>query len=235
MRIELGAAVWTHDGKMAGKVRQLDVDSSKQTLDSFVVHTGLLGEDLIVPVGDIERVDADDTIHLKITTEQLRALPQLFVARFARDSTEIPEDEISHNQLAPESALPMSAGGMLTPMTPVGQQFEPGNSPFYGTADTGENLMTTASSLPDNEFGITRGTRVVTADGHHVGKVHELRVTDEGALRGLIIATGLFRTHHYYIPFKEVQGADSEEVRLRMTAAQVEELERMMRPDAGQA
>lgn len=233
MRIELGAGVRTLDGKTAGKVSQMDVDPSKQTLDSFVVHTGLLGEDLIVPVDDIARVDPDDTIHLKITTEQLRALPQLFVAPFVRDEARIPENDMSLYQMTPQSIPPITTSGLSAPMTSLGQQLDPVNpasGAFIGIADTSLDVATTASSLPDNEFGITGGTRVVTADGHHVGKVHELRVTEEGALDGLVVATGIFHTHRYYIAFKEVRDADSEEVRLRMTAAQLEDFERASRP-----
>lgn len=236
MRIELGATVRTLDGKMAGKVSQLDVDPSKRTLDSFIVHTGLLGEDLIVPVDDIARVDPDDTIHLKITTTQLRALPQLFVAPFVRDESWRPEGEIPLYQMTLQGVSPITAGGLSAPTTSLGQQLDPVNpatGAFIGITDTSLDVATITSSLPDNEFGITHGTRVVTADGHHVGKVHELRVTDEGALDGLVIATGLFHTHRYYIAFTEVRDAGSDEVRLRMTAAQLEEFERASRSAAG--
>lgn len=215
MRIELGAHVWTQDGKEAGKVSQLVVDPSQQTLDSFVVHTQWMGQDLIVPIRNIERVDADDTIHLTITDERFRALPQYFVTEF-----------VSNPSAAGQSIMPASSFD-IGARTSVGYQFDPSGGPLIGIKDPTGEVYTTASSLSDNEFSVSKGTHVMSVDGHHVGSVHELSVTDEGKLRGLVVTSGHIMKHQHLVPINEIGDADTDAVYLRMTAAEFQHLEQM--------
>ncbi len=226
MRIELGAHVWTHEGKPAGKVSRLVVDTSQQTLDSFVVHTQWMGQDVIVPIQRVERVDADDTIHLSITEEQFRELPQYFVTEFVTGNPTDVQQEMYDFEGAGRAMLPLSAPGLGEP-TSIGMQNEPENAPLIGITSMDSNIVTTQSSLSDNEFGVTRGTKVISVDGHHVGHLHELSVTDEGTLRGLIVTTGHIVKHQHFIPIAEVGDADSDAVYLRMTAAEFQNLEQV--------
>lgn len=219
MRIELGAHVKTQDGKAAGKVSKLIVDTSKETLDSFVVHTQWMGNDLTVPIRDVERVDEDDTIHLSITEEQFLKLPQYFVEKFVTNGS---------SQVGYEGAglgmRPLSTPG-LGDTTSVGQQWEPGSGPFIGYVDMSSSVVTTQSSLSENEFAITKGAKVISGEGHHVGNVHELSVTDEGKLRGVVVISGHFLKHQHFIPIEDVDDADSSAVYLRMSAADFQRLE----------
>src|SRR5690242_20623479 len=124
MHIELGAHVLTQDGKTAGKVSKLIVDTSKGMLDSFVVHTQWMGSDLIVPINKVERVDADETIHLAIAEEQFLQLPQYFIEKFVTNSPAPGTEDYGGGR----GMLPLSTPG-LSGSTPVGQEWTPGSGP----------------------------------------------------------------------------------------------------------
>ena len=221
MHIELGAHVWTHEGQAAGKVTQLNVDSSQQTLDSFVVHTQWMGQDLIVLLRDVERVDADDTIHLTITGEQFRELRPYVVSDFVSRGSSY---GTMYGYGGGVNSINMSSGGSRS------QQFDYASGPLIGITDLSSSVVSTESSLSETEFGVTRGTRVMSADGHHIGSIHELSVADDGKLNGLVIASGHIRKHLQFVPTETVKDADSDAVYLRISAAEFKDLER-----AGQA
>jgi hypothetical protein len=231
MHIELGAHVFSQDGKPAGKVSKLIVDTSKEMLDSFVVHTQWMGSDLIVPINKVERVDADETIHLTITEEQFLQLPQYFVEKFVTNSASPGTEDYNG---ASRGMLPLSTPG-LGSSTPVGQEWSPGSGPFIGYVDMTSSVVTTQSSLSENEFGITKGTKVLAGDGHHVGNVHELSVAEDGKLRGILVTSGHILTHQHFIPIEDVDDADSSAVYLRMSVAEFQALEQTDAPEAPEA
>lgn len=233
MRIELGARVWTQDGQEAGKVSKLVVDTSQQTLDSFVVHTQWMGDDVIVPLRNVERVDADDTIHLTVTDEQFRALPQYFVTEFVTGNPADVQVEMYGYEGAVRGMLPLSAPN-LAGATSLGQQLDPGGAPLIGITDMNATTVTTQSSLSENEFGVAKGTKVMSVEGHHVGNVHELRVTDDGKLQGLVVISGHILKHQHLIPMNEIADADSDAVYLRMTAEEFKHLESASQPESEQ-
>ena len=230
MHIELGAHVWTQEGKVAGKVSKLVVDTDAQTLDSFVVHTQWMGQDMIVPIASVERVDADDTIHLAITEEHFRELPQYFSTAFVTSDPSEMEGVMYNEETAVRGMLPLSSPGLGAP-TSMGQQYDPSSSPLIGITDMNSSVVTTESSLSDTEFGITKGTVIETVDGHHVGNVHELSVTDDGKLRGLIVTSGHIIKHQRFIPMEEVADADSSAVYVRMSASDFHHLAQTEQPE----
>jgi sporulation protein YlmC with PRC-barrel domain len=230
MHIELGAHVLTQDGKTAGKVSKLIVDTSKGMLDSFVVHTQWMGNDLIVPVSKVERVDADETIHLAITEEQFLQLPQYFVEKFVTNSTAPGMEDYDG---ASRGMMPLSTPG-LSGSTPVGQEWTPGSGPFIGYVDMTASVVTEQSSMSENEFSISKGTKVLAGDGSHVGYVHELSVTDEGKLRGIMVISGHVLKHQHFIPIEDVDDADSSAVYLRMSVADFQRLAQTDSPEAAE-
>src|SRR6476469_9234044 len=80
MRINLGTKVVTSDGKDVGKIDRLVVDPRTERMQEFVVRKGFFTEhDVIIPIGEVEdRVgnDDDDTIHLRMTADQVKGLPE---------------------------------------------------------------------------------------------------------------------------------------------------------------
>jgi sporulation protein YlmC with PRC-barrel domain len=218
MHIELGAHVWTHEGHEAGKVKQLIVDPSQQTLDAFVAHTQWMGQDLIVPFRDVERVDADDTIHLTITDEQFRALPPYVDTEFVSGGSSY---GTAYGYGGGMRRIDMAPGGGS-----FGSQFDYSSGPLIGMTDLSSSVVTTQSSLSETEFGIAKGTKVISADGHHIGTVHEVGVTDEGKVRDFEVTSGHILKRVQLIPVTYVEKADADAVYLRITAAEVQELER---------
>jgi sporulation protein YlmC with PRC-barrel domain len=230
MHIELGVHVWTQEGKEVGKVSKLVVDTDAQTLDSFVVHTQWMGNDLTVPMDKVERVDADETIHLTIAEEQFLQLPQYFVEKFVTNSASPGMEDYDG---ASRGMMPLSTPG-LSGSTPVGQEWTPGSGPFIGYVDMSSSVVTEQSSMSENEFGISKGTKVLAGDGSHVGNVHELSVTDDGKLRGLIVTSGHIIKHQRFIPMEEVADADSSAVYVRLSASDFHHLTQTEQPESEQ-
>ncbi len=223
MRIELGAQVRTQEGTTAGKVNRLVLGSDGHTLDSFVVHTQWMGQKLIVPIRDVARVDADDTIHLTITEAQCLSLPQYFETDFSMDNPSSWEESQFSSQgagMGITAASTPSHGGE----TSLGQEYDAAGGSLIGMGNVGSSTIRAESTLEEGEFGITKSTRVVSKDGHHVGNVHELSVTDDGKLTGLIVTSGHIVTHRHAVPIENVEDADPDEVRLRITAAEFQHL-----------
>jgi len=223
----------TQDGKTAGKVSKLIVDTSKGMLDSFVVHTQWMGNDLTVPVSKVERVDADETIHLAITEEQFLQLPQYFIEKFVSNSATPGTENYDGGSLR-TGMMPLSTPG-LGSSTPVGQEWSPGSGPFIGYVDMTDSVVTEQSSMSENEFGISKGTKVLAGDGSHVGNVHELSVTDEGKLRGIVVTSGHILKHQHFIPIEDVDDADSSAVYLRMSVADFQRLAQTDSPETSEA
>jgi len=82
MRIELNARVRTRDGEDVGDVEQVIFDAQERAVLGVVVNTTafLVGDDVIVPLGDIESASEDgDVITLRLTRDQFDRLER-FVA-----------------------------------------------------------------------------------------------------------------------------------------------------------
>src|SRR3712207_5069473 len=79
MNIRIGAAVITSDGQRIGRIVRLVYHSDEGRVEEVVVHKNMaLAHDHIVPQDAIEWVDPHHNVHLRITAEQARALPEFF-------------------------------------------------------------------------------------------------------------------------------------------------------------
>ena len=141
------------------------------------------------------------------------------------------------DHLAGGGQLPMPDSGLGTAASSMGHQFDPGDSSLFGVGTTGSESITSDSSLDEDEVAISRGTRVVTRDGHHVGAVHAIRASSDGQLEGLSVTSGHLHVHvqQHFVPAQEMTGASEEEIWLRLTAAQFADLEQANRPHGEQA
>jgi sporulation protein YlmC with PRC-barrel domain len=82
MKLDLGCKVWTSDGRALGKVNRIILESGKMTVREFVVHQrALFGHDRIVPISQVDHVDSDGIVYLKIDAEQAMRLPEFVKAQ----------------------------------------------------------------------------------------------------------------------------------------------------------
>lgn len=223
MRIELSARVYTSDGREAGKVSQLVVERDGNTLDSIIMHTGMLGTVIIVPASDIRQVAAPDTLHLAITEAQVQALPTYIRQNFV--TSENIEAEDMGYMTAGGGQVMMPTGGMGGSMTPIGLPGDAASGSFIGMANANYYTVQEQGNFSDDEFLLGRSTRVVTADDHNTGTVHEIETSADGKLTAMIFTSGHIRTHRYRITLDQVQSLGTDEVRLRVAADELAAME----------
>lgn len=72
MLLDMGSQVRTSDGKDAGKVKRIIFDGRTMRVNEFVVHEGILfSEERMVHIEQVDHVDDDHTVHLKISDAQI--------------------------------------------------------------------------------------------------------------------------------------------------------------------
>lgn len=75
MNLDLGSHVKSSDGTDVGRVDRIFFDTDRMTVRQFVVHKGvLLTEDRIVDVAQVDHVDADHTVHLRLSADEVHNL-----------------------------------------------------------------------------------------------------------------------------------------------------------------
>lgn len=236
MRINLGTKVVTSDGKDVGKIDRLVVDPRSDRMQEFVVRKGFFVEhDIIIPIGEVEdRVgnDDDNTIHLRLTADQVKQLPAF----------------VEHSYMAaPDGMYPglfgdsvgmggLGGGGYLWP-API---YEPAAQGSLGRAglpadapladSSGSNAVAPGmmgdrlrESRPGDVF-LSTGTDVKTRDGDKVGTVEELVVDPErGKVTEMIVKKGMFGGKEIRIPTQFIDEIDDDAV---YVAVDKERLER---------
>lgn len=224
MRINLGTKVMTADGKDIGKIDRLVVDPRTDRMQEFVVRKGFFTEhDIIIPIGEVEdRVgnDDEDTIHLRMTADQVKQLP----------------DFVEHSYVAaPDGMYPglfgdgvgvagVTGGGWLWPAPiyepaaqgSLGRAGLPAQAPLADRAggEVAPGMMhdRLQESRPGSVF-LSTGTDVKTRGGDKVGTVDELVVDPErGKVTEMIVKKGLFGGKEIRIPTQFIDEVDDDTV-----------------------
>jgi hypothetical protein len=192
-------------------------------------------------VDAIQSVDDDNTIHLVLTDTQVRALPEFEQENFvvsdmaaaelheampAGDNTLLvsPSADSQWRYLAPSGTGTIVPSGPSGRETPEGRVYDPGGGDFIGIQDPTDESVETLSSLPEWDYRIGRGTKVVTRDDHTVGSFHEMEVDGNGKPQAIVIVSGLFHRKQHAIPMARIRSSDSEQILLDMTRDEYEQM-----------
>ncbi|MDQ6908967.1 MAG: PRC-barrel domain-containing protein [Chloroflexota bacterium] len=214
--IELGATVRSADGEAVGQIDQLVMDAHTQTIESFILRTGLFhNHDYVVPIETIAREDADHTLHLAFTAAQVRAMPE-----FAQQNFVVSENtaQTEWRYLIPTGI----GGGMVLPTQSAASGggagvYDPAGDGLFGVEDPTDEVVMTESSLGVWDYRVGTGTKVVTRDGHTVGALHTVEIDAEGKPRGIVVASGLLHHGHRTIPIAQIHAAGAKQVVLTIT------------------
>lgn len=192
MQIHLNGYVWSSDEQKVGELRRVVIDPDGRELKHLVVSTGtLLGRDVLIECGDLERTSADGTrLYLRLNRSRIEALPEYRATDPAMPSV----DQVSRGArrtAATTGASPpeaVSAGAFLVELAHGG--------PVVGTEG--------ARAGDVEALTIDPGSGYITAVGvNHGGLLSTLFGTDETA----------------EIPGEAIRRIDAEGVHLQDAAA----------------
>lgn len=214
--IALGAMVRSADGEEVGTIDQLVIDAHTQTIESFILRSGLFhNHDYVVPIETIAREDADQTLHLAFTAAQVRAMPEFTQQNFVvAEHTE---------QTEWRYLIPTGMGAGMAPPTQGAasgegaRAYDPGSGSLFGGEDPTDETVMTESSLGAWDYQVGTGTKVVTRDDHTIGTLHEVAIDAEGKPQGIVVATGPLHRGHRTIPIAQVHAAGGEQIVLTVT------------------
>ena len=236
MRINLGTKVMTADGKDVGKIDRLVVDPRSERMQEFVVRKGFFTEhDIIIPIGEVDDRagnDDDDTIHLRMTEDQVKKLPD-FVEHSYMDAPNGMYPGLFGDSIGMGGA---TGGGLLWP-SPVympatqgslGRAGLPAQAPLGGGAAGGNEVAPGTmgdqlqESRPGNVF-LTTGTDVKTKGGDKVGTVDQLVVDPErGKVTELIVKQGMFGGKEIRIPTQFIDEIDDDAIYIALDKDRLE-------------
>lgn len=235
MRINLGSKVMTADGTDVGKIDRLVVDPRSDRMQEFVVRKGFFVErDVIIPIGEVaDHVgnDDDDVVHLRMTADQVKQLPE-----FVESSYMAAPDGMYPGLFGDSIGMGgVGGGGLLWP----GPVYEPAAQGSLGRAglpaaaplaDSGgtNNVMPgmmgdrLQESRPGNVF-LTTGTDVKMRGGDKIGTVDELVVDPErGKVTEMIVKKGLFGSKEIRIPTQFIDEIDDDAVYVTLDKERLE-------------
>jgi hypothetical protein len=216
MEIAFDANVRGADGQHVGTVGHIVVDSMTKSIAAFVLrgdhaHRG----DPIVPIELVESADADGTLHLSCPAADVAHFSE-----FEQDKFVVHEDA-AHTQW--NYLVPTGAGGTVVPAASFGgsvqgiRAYDPGGDSFFGVEDPTNQEITTWSNLPEWDYRVGRGAKIVTRDDHTVGTLHGVDIGEDGKPLGIDVTSGHLHHTRHYIPIAHVRSADSEQVLLNLT------------------
>ena len=200
MRVELGAHIWTREGKDIGTVDRLILDPETNNVKAVVVRQGgILPADVMI---ELDRLDVDDTGRLRVayTADQIDQLPPFFES----DYTEPP----------PTGFVPTAAGYPGVGLAwPIGYGMVPPVYPAMHAA-TDDDPESRARQreierrIAENSV-IDVGSDVRALDGEKVGEVHRLVFdTATGRLAHLIARKGFLFTNEFELPLSAINRVD---------------------------
>jgi len=223
MRMELGATVRSAEGEAVGTIDQLVVDANTHAIVKFILRTGHFhNHDFLVPIDAIAREDGDNTLHLTLSTTQVRALPEFEQQNFV---TSEHTEQTEWRYLIPAG----QGGGMVLPTHGAASAggarvYDPAGDSLFGIEDPTDETVMTESSLPEWDYREGKGTKVVTRDDHTIGILHEVDIDAEGKPQAIVVATGVLHRGHRTIPIGQVRSGDSRQILLNMTKEEYDRL-----------
>ena len=201
--IDIGADVYGVDGKKLGTVQYVIVRPPEMRVTDIVVSTGaLLGRDVVVPVDRILDVTDGDVV-LSIGKDELKAYP---------DYVEVNYEKPPPGWVPPTNFYFPPAAVLLPPTAAVPE------------------LVDVRVNAPPGTRGIREGMEVKTVDGHKVGTIDKLDIDIEtDRITGFVVKEGFLFTRDTRIPVGDVKELRDDEVILKLTKYQIEQLEREQR------
>jgi sporulation protein YlmC with PRC-barrel domain len=212
MRIDLETPVHTSDGKDIGKIDKLILDPASGLVRTAVVRKGwFLTDDIEIPVDALE-ADADGTLRLQYTSEQVDKLPRFF------------EEQYTAPPVGIVPPLGYGTTGLLWPLGWAGPYtpapFSPAASDRAGTP--GESPLFRQQDLENAVIG--EGSVVRALDGEKIGEVQRLTFdTISDRLSSLVVRRGVLLHEDTEVSADLIESVNDGEIVLALTSAEASE------------
>ncbi len=203
MDLHIGATILDRDGEGLGKLTHVIVDPKTDEVAEIVLgERGLLGRDVIVPVGAVNSASRDE-IHLELSKEQADKLQDFAVSNFIAPPPEA------------FAGYPW-AGAAL-----VGQGLAPVGAATGLESIAYTPVVETAEQIPEGDVDLEPGTEVWASDGK-VGTVRDVLVDDQTKrVRGFVIQEGLVFHKSVEVSMDEVATIGADRVTLKVSKAEL--------------
>lgn len=194
-RLAPGADVFGAGGEKIGTVAYVVVHPPEMHVTDYVVSTGFLGRDVVVPSDHVDRV-AGGKLYLSLDKDELQRL---------RDYVEV------HYETPPEGWAP--AGSLIYPAQGV---LWPAGAYYPDPASVKVNA-------PEGTVGLHEGMTVESSDGHKVGSIKALDEDPaSGDVTDIIVKEGLLFGHDVRIPCSLIAEIHTDRVTLTLPRDDVE-------------
>jgi sporulation protein YlmC with PRC-barrel domain len=194
-RLAPGADVLGVSGEKIGTVAYVIVHPPEMHVTDYVVSTGFLGRDVVVPVDQVQRV-AGGKVYTSLGKDALQQLP---------DYVEV------HYETPPEGWAP--TGSLIYPTQGV---LWPAGAYYPEPASVTVNA-------PEGTVGLHEGMTVESSDGHKVGSIKALdEDSASGDVTDIIVREGLLFSHDVRIPCSMVAEVHADRVTLTIPKDEVE-------------
>jgi sporulation protein YlmC with PRC-barrel domain len=206
MRLELGRSVQLADGA-AQQLVDVVIDSGSKRVTHLVVQPRDHGEDArLVPVGLAEERGGSAEIKLGVTAKDLERFDLVH------------EFEVLHAGERPQEDPKWDVGVEDIVVTP---SYVPTAYGEYGGALDSE-VTVSYDRVPKGEIELRRASSVYSSDGHHLGSVDGVVVSEGDRLTQLFFQRGhLWWKHEIAVPAESISKFESDMVTLALTKGEL--------------
>ncbi len=213
IEINIGAIIES-EGREIGRVERVVLDRDSYEATQLVVSYGgpLHGREVLMPIGWVVATK-HDRVRIAHTKAELETLPD-FELRHYVQVDELEQEEKDHPRF---KIRPADWVNYFVPL--VANAF---GDPFHTPG-----VLVTDQMLKASESALRRGLVVESSDGHKVGTVHEVLLSEpEHCLTSVVIDRGFLLTHPLKIPADWISRIEPERIVLNRTKRQVTDWER---------
>lgn len=207
MELKEGTTVKNTHGEKVGNIDQIVFDPASQQVTHIMVKKGFFfPEDKVIPLEQIQASD-DNSVVLHITDANLDDFPTFEYTRYIS----------SDGEYDYRGAGSFSAVRPLLYYPPL----QPDHYPYYRTvAEPATQVV--ERNVPADTVVLSKGTKVTSQNGEHVGNIEEVFANADGKISHLLISKGLLFPTERLIPMNWLDTASDTEVRLRVPVEVVE-------------
>jgi sporulation protein YlmC with PRC-barrel domain len=214
--IELGTKIVSSDGKDVGKIDSLVLDYNTREVQSIICRSGvLLTTDRIIPIGMVDKRDADGNLMLNITADEVEK-QQEFVER---EYTTMNPDDVGPMPVTWASGTGEAPYYFYPPTDALGYRDD---TPFFSNAPLAPPEVEVESNLPETATRLDSGSNVIGSDGKKLGTIEDITYTEHGDITSFVVKAGFLFHHDVDIPAEWISSVSDDGVHLTVTADQAD-------------